>query len=81
MPTNNSLYETVLVSANDELVNLFLKNKINFQNITIILNKIIRMKIFKKYKKRTPRNYNEIIKLGDYVRLKTRLLCIWCQNA
>ena len=34
------------------------------------------MKIFLKYKKRTPKNYNEIIKLSDYVRLKTKLLCI-----
>ena len=35
------------------------------------------MKIFIKYKKISPKNYNEIIKLSDYVRLKTRLLCIW----
>ena len=33
IPKNISLYETVLVSANDQLVELFLKNKINFQNI------------------------------------------------
>ena len=26
--------------------------------------------------KRSPKNYKEIIKLNDYVRLKTRLLCI-----
>ena len=76
IPKNISLYETVLVSANDQLVELFLKNKINFQNITIFLKKILRMKIFKKYKRRTPKNYNEIIKLSDYVRLKTKLLCI-----
>ena len=76
IPKNISLYETVLVSANDQLVELFLKNKINFQNITSLLNKVLRMKIFLKYKKRSPKNYNEIIKLSNYVRLKTRLLCI-----
>ena len=76
MPKNISLYETVLVSANDQLVELFLQNKINFQNITIFLKKILKMKNFKKYKKITPKNYHEIIKLSDYVRLKTRLLCI-----
>jgi len=75
-----TLYETVLVSANDQLVELFLKNKITFQNITKYLNKILCMKIFLKYKKRTPKNYNEIIKLSDYVRLKTKLLCIWYRN-
>ena len=76
IPKNISLYETVLVSANDQLVDLFLKNKINFQKITTFLNKILGMKIFLKYKKRSPKNYKEIIKLSDYVRLKTKLLCI-----
>ncbi len=76
IPKKISLYETVLVSANDQLVDLFLKNKISFQNITILLKKILRMKIFKKYKRITPKNYKEIIALSHYVRLKTRLLCI-----
>jgi len=76
IPKNISLYETVLVSANDQLVDMFLKKKINFQNIIIILNKILGMKIFLKYKKKVPKNYKEIIKLSDYVRLKTKLLCI-----
>ena len=76
IPKNISLYETVLVSANDQLVELFLKNKINFQKITTNLNKILEMKNFYKYKKRSPKNYNEIIKLSNYVRLKTKLLCI-----
>jgi len=80
IPKNISLYETVLVSANDQLVDLFLKNKINFQKITTFLKKILGMKIFLKYKKRSPKNYKEIIKLSDYVRLKTKLLCIWYRN-
>jgi len=76
IPEKISLYETVLVSANDELVNLFLNNKISFKKITVFLNKILEMKIFLKYKKKIPKNSNEIIKLNNYVRLKTRLLCI-----
>ena len=77
IPEKISLYETVLVSANDELVDLFLNNKISFKKITVFLNKILEMKIFLKYKKKIPKNSNEIIKLNNYVRLKTRLLCIW----
>jgi 1-deoxy-D-xylulose-5-phosphate reductoisomerase len=77
----NSLFETVIVSANDELVDLFLKGKINFLDITIFLKKILRMKIFLKYKKRSPKNYNELINLSNYVRLKTRTLCIRYRNA
>ena len=76
IPENLSLYETVLVSANDELVDLFLKNRISFTNITYYLDKILRMKIFLKYKKKIPKNCSEIIKLSNYVRLKTKLLCI-----
>ena len=71
-----TLFETVLVSANDQLVDLFLKGKINFLDITIFLKKILRMKVFLKYKKRSPKNYNELINLSNYVRLKTRTLCI-----
>ena len=71
-----TLFETVLVSANDQLVELFLEGKINFLDITIFLKKILRMKIFVKYKKRSPKNYNELINLSNYVRLKTRTLCI-----
>ena len=76
IPKKISLYETVLVSANDQLVDLFLKNKISFQKITFFLNKILIKKNFLKYKNRSPKNYKEIIKLSNYVRLKTRLLCI-----
>jgi len=73
---NVTLFETVLVSANDQLVDLFLEGKINFLDITIFLKKILRMKIFLKYRKRSPKNYNELINLSNYVRLKTRTLCI-----
>ena len=71
-----TLFETILVSANDQLVDLFLEGKINFLDIAIFLKKILRMKIFLKYKKRSPKNYNELINLSNYVRLKTRTLCI-----
>jgi len=76
IPKKISLYETILISANDQLVDLFLKKKIKFQDITVYLKKILKMKFFRKYKKRTPKNYNELIKLSNYVRLKTRSLCI-----
>jgi len=71
-----TLFETILVSANDQLVDLFLEGKISFLDISIYLKKILRMKIFLKYKKRSPKNYNELINLSNYVRLKTRTLCI-----
>ena len=72
----SSLYETVLVSANDELVSQFLKKKISFLDITKKLIMIMNLKEFKKMRHRNPKNFNEISKLNKYVRLKTQSLCV-----
>ena len=72
----NSLYETVLVGANDELVNLFLKNKIKFLDITKILIMIINLKEFRKFRSIKPVNFKQIFKLNEHVRLKTKSLCV-----
>jgi 1-deoxy-D-xylulose-5-phosphate reductoisomerase len=76
MPHKDSLYETVLVSANDELVNLFLHKKIKFLDIVRNLNKIISLKQFTKYKGIYPKNVNQILNLNDIVRLKIKSLSI-----
>ncbi len=70
LPNNNSLFETILVTANDELVKNFLQKKIKFIEIVSKLLLFIRKPEFKKYKKKSPKNVDEIIKLGNYVRLK-----------
>ena len=72
----NSLYETVLVSANDELVNLFLKKKISFSDISKKLIMIINLKEFTKLKSIKPLNFNQIFNLNEHVRLKTQSLCV-----
>ena len=64
------MYETVIVSANDTLVDLFLKKKLKYLNIQKELFKFIQSKEFIKYKKITPRNVKDIMKLNEYVRLK-----------
>ncbi len=73
---NDSLLETVLVSANDELVNLFLINKIKFLDITKKLNIILKLREFRKLRLKKPNNLAQIIHLNRYVRLKTRALCV-----
>jgi 1-deoxy-D-xylulose-5-phosphate reductoisomerase len=70
LPIKNSLYETVIVSANDCLVELFLKEKISFPNIQKELFKIIQSKEFIRYKKKVPKNLEDIFNLNNYVRLK-----------
>ncbi len=66
----SSLFETVIVSANDKLVDLFLNNKIKFTDIQKELFRIINLKEFQKFKKKSPNKINEIKKLNDYVHLK-----------
>ncbi len=76
IPNKISLYETVMVSANDQLVSLFLDGKINFSDVARFLKKIMKMNIFMKYKKIAPKNFNELINLSKFVRLKTNLLSV-----
>ena len=70
LPSNNTLFETVIVAANDALVDLFLRKKIKYTDITSTLLKIIKLKEFKNMKNIYPRNVYQILKLSDYVRLK-----------
>ena len=70
LPNNHSLFETVIVAANDKLVELFLNNKIRFTDIQKNLFKIVKKKEFQKFKKKLPINIKDITNLNDYVRLK-----------
>ena len=70
LPKKLSLYETIVVSANDALVELFLKKKIKFTDINKNLFKFIRLKEFLKFKKICPNNIRDIVDLNNYVRLK-----------
>ena len=72
IPKTSSLFETLIVSANDEFVELFLSKKIEFVDIYKKLSKLISLNEFHKYKKIKVKNINEIIKLDNYVRLKIR---------
>ena len=62
--------ETIIVLANDELVNLFLLKKISFTDIDIFLQKIINMKEFKNYSQRKLGSINSIISLNKKIRTK-----------
>jgi hypothetical protein len=52
----DSLFETIIVSANDKLVTLFLCGKIKFTDISNILLKICSMAQFAKFKSIKPNN-------------------------
>ena len=75
-PNHCSLFDTALVSINDELVNLFLNKKISFKDIFNNLLYMLSLKSIKKLKKIVPKNYKEISEINDFVRLKTLKLSI-----
>ena len=64
-----------MITANDELVNLYLKDKINFKDIYELTKKTVRLKIFKRYFNKKPKNPEEIINLVKKVRFKINQLC------
>ena len=76
IPNTDSLFETILISANDKLVDLFLKKKISFNEIYIILNKILKLSEYRKYKKIKPKKLKQILDLDHIVRLKTQSLSV-----
>jgi 1-deoxy-D-xylulose-5-phosphate reductoisomerase len=76
LPHKNTLFETIVVSANDELVKLFLNNKIKFPEISKILIKFLRNPELIKYKNIEPKKIENIKKLNEYVRFKINHKCI-----
>ena len=76
LPSQHSLFETIIVAANDSLVNMFLEGKIKFLDISKKLLRIVKNKKFSKYKRIIPKNINEIKELSDYVSLKVNSMHI-----
>ena len=70
IPNKISLFETILVSANDELVRMYLRKLIKYEDISKKLLKIVNNEKFLKFKKISPKKVNDIIELDRYVRLK-----------
>ena len=72
----NTLFETIIVAANDELVKKFLQKKISFLDISTKMNKFLSLNEFKKYKYIKPNSIDKIVKLNNYVRFKINNLSI-----
>ncbi len=67
MPENDSLFETILVTINDELVRLFLNKKISYTNLIKKLLKFVSSKEFRKYKFIEPKKIDDILNLNKYI--------------
>ena len=72
VPDKFTLFNTVIVSLNDILVDLFLKRFIKFQHISEILFKILDSKKFSKFRSVKPNNINDIIKTKKIVQMEVK---------
>ena len=72
----NTLYDTVITIANEELVKLFLLHKISLRQVVDNLTKIINLKEYKKYFSQKPTSLNKIHKVSELVRLKTKSISV-----
>ncbi len=70
LPSQSSLFETVLITINDYLVFKFLNKKINFQKLIDLILRISNFKEFQKFKKIKPKSIDDIYELRNYVSLK-----------
>ena len=70
LPSNDSLFETVIVSVNDHLVNLLLNHKITYLELIEKLLKIVSKKEFIKYKFIEPKNIIDILNLNRTLKSK-----------
>ena len=76
LPKYSSLFETVLITVNDYLVNKFLEKQIDFQKLTKLILRFSNLKEFQKFKKIQPKSIKEIYNLRDYVHFKLETLGI-----
>tara|TARA_Y100000022_G_C13009285_1_gene265963 strand:- start:256 stop:588 length:333 start_codon:yes stop_codon:yes gene_type:complete len=70
LPKNDSLYETVLVTINDFFVSIYLNKKIDYKRLVHLIYSYSNNKIFLKFKKKIPKNVNEIYKTKNFVYTK-----------
>ena len=70
LPNKDSLLETFIVLANDQLVKLFLLKKLNFIDIIYLLQKLINMKEVMSLSKKKPGDISSIVSLNKFVSKK-----------
>jgi 1-deoxy-D-xylulose-5-phosphate reductoisomerase len=68
LKNNESSLETLIVLANDILVDFFLLKKIYFTDIVRLLQKLINMKKFNNYRLKKINNINSIVLLNNQIR-------------
>ena len=65
---NNTYFEVILVTINDALVEMYLKNSIKYISIHMLLIKLLKNPYFAKYYSKSPKNINQIKNMVEMVK-------------
>ena len=60
IPENSTFFETILITINDNLVNKYLNNHINYKSIHLNILKLLKTPFFVKFYKLKPKNIYDI---------------------
>ena len=63
IPDNDSYFETILITINDELVYKYLNNEINYKSLQLNIIRLIKSPYFYKFYKLKPNNVYDIKKI------------------
>ena len=74
LPEKSSLFETILVSINDKLVELFLDNRIKYTDISKKMHNMLRLRDLKRYKMIKVKNIYEIINISKKIKNRVELI-------
>ncbi len=69
IPDNESYFEIILITLNDNLVNKYLKGEINYQSISKNILKLIKKPTLNKYYKLKPKNIYDIKKMVNFTKI------------
>ena len=69
IPENESFFEIILITLNDNLVNKYLNGEINYQSIYKNILKLIKKPTLNKYYKLKPKNFYDIKKMVDFTNI------------
>ena len=69
IPDNESYFEIILITLNDNLVNKYLNGEINYQSIYKNILKLIKKPTLNKYYKLKPKNIYDIKKMVDFTNI------------
>jgi len=67
LPNRHSMFETIIISINDIVVQKYLQDKIRFNDISKLILKFVKNKAYSRFKQIYPKNIDEILTLNKMI--------------